>query len=64
MPAAALRGLPLVMALVTLPAASSLSVESRTNSGCWLISAMPPDSKQASQERRRRRGVSSMRQGG
>ena len=33
---------PLVMALVTLPHASSWSVAARTDSSCWLISAMPP----------------------
>mmetsp|Transcript_10962 Transcript_10962/g.24789 ORF Transcript_10962/g.24789 Transcript_10962/m.24789 type:complete len:213 (+) Transcript_10962:2533-3171(+) len=33
---------PLVVALVVLPTASSRSVMSRTLSGCWLISTIPP----------------------
>lgn len=31
-----------MIALVTFPAASKRSVVSLTNSGCWLISAIPP----------------------
>ena len=33
---------PLVVALVVLPTASRRSVISRTDSGCWDISTMPP----------------------